>query len=332
VRWATVMANVFMMMKAPTTRAITAKMSRNLLKNDRPCWNWFCVSLMIFAPVTASVPGGSTRCRLLTSCCCDTPGAATKPIELNVPGAVTSRCATGVVNSTTDAPPGLSAVPKTAIPAMRTRSGGPLASTVVVSPTARWPVVALCLSITTSSGACGACPATSWNGLRAGTALQLPPRVGAPLPGLPIGVPSLPISRVYPKALPSAAATPGTCLSAGSSDASIFGRSPLPMLVKTALARTTASVPLYTLADRSLKILLMVSVSISVPAVKATPMITARAVVTSRRFRASRLWKTILTIVAHSPKRLIRSSTRSAVGWCIWSTIRPSARNTMRSA
>jgi hypothetical protein len=28
---------VFMMMKAPTTRAITAKMSRNLLKNDRPC-------------------------------------------------------------------------------------------------------------------------------------------------------------------------------------------------------------------------------------------------------------------------------------------------------
>ena len=104
------------------------------------------------------------------------------------------------------------------------------------------------------------------------------------------------------------------------------------MLVKTALARTTASVPLYTPDDRSLKILLMVSVSMSVPAVNATPMITAMAVVTSRRFRASRLCRTILIMSAHSPKRRIRSSTRSAVGWRISSTTRPSARNTMRSA
>ena len=201
---------------------------------------------MAAAPVTASVPGGSTRCRLATSCCCDTPGAATKPIEVNLPGAATSRCATGVVNCTTDAPARLSAVPKPEIPAMRTRCGGPFTSTVVLSPTARWPTVALCLSITTSSGACGACPATRWNGLRAGTVPQLAPRVGAPLLGLPIGVPSLPISRAYPSTLPSAAATPGTWLSAGTRDASIIGRTS-PMLfgpLKTALARTTASVPL----------------------------------------------------------------------------------------
>jgi hypothetical protein len=246
VRWATVMANVFRMMKAPTTRATTAKMSRNLLNIDRNFWNWSWVSLMTVAPVTASVPGGSVRWRLLASCCCDTPGSATKLIVLNLPGAATSRCATGVLNSTTDAPAGLSAVPKAAIPDMRTRCGGPFTSTVVVSPTARWPRLAFCLSITTSSGNRGACPATSRNGLRAGTVLQLPPRVGAPFPGLPIAVPSLPISRVYPNALPSAAATPGTLLSGGSRDASISGRClPVPMgPSKTALARTTASVPL----------------------------------------------------------------------------------------
>ena len=78
--------------------------------------------------------------------------------------------------------------------------------------------------------------------------------------------------------------------------------------------------------------LVMVSVSTSVPAVNATPRITARAVVTSRSFRASRLCRTILNISAHSPKRFSRSSTRSAVGSRISSTIRPSARNTMRSA
>ena len=124
------------------------------MKNDRPFWNESCVSLMIAAPVTASVPAGSARLRLLTSCCWDTP-LATNEMVLNLPGAATRRCATGVVNSTTDAPAGLSAVPKAAIPDMRTRCGGPITSTVVVSPTARWPSWALFLSITTSSGARG---------------------------------------------------------------------------------------------------------------------------------------------------------------------------------
>ena len=64
---------------------------------------------------------------------------------LNLPGSATSRCATGVVNSTTDAPAGLSAVPKPTIPTMRTRCGGPWTRTVVVSPTADGPSVALLL-------------------------------------------------------------------------------------------------------------------------------------------------------------------------------------------
>ena len=163
---------------------------------------------------------------------------------------------------------------------------------------------------------------------------QLVPRVAVPLLGLPTGVPSLPISRAYPSTTPSAAAAPGTWLSAGARDASIIGRTS-PMLfgpLKTALARTTASVPLYTPANWSLMMLVSVSVSTRVPAVNATPSVTARAVVTSRRFRASRLWKMILNMPAHSPKRRIRSSTRSAVGWRISSTTRPSARNTIRSA
>ena len=78
--------------------------------------------------------------------------------------------------------------------------------------------------------------------------------------------------------------------------------------------------------------LVSVSVSTRVPAVNATPRITASAVVTSRSFRANSPCRTILNMPAHSPKRRIRSSTRSAVGSRISSTICPSARNTMRSA
>ena len=39
VRWATVIENVLKIMNAPTSRAMTAKMSMNVLKNFRNCWN-----------------------------------------------------------------------------------------------------------------------------------------------------------------------------------------------------------------------------------------------------------------------------------------------------
>ena len=76
----------------------------------------------------------------------------------------------------------------------------------------------------------------------------------------------------------------------------------------------------------------MVLVSTSVPAMNATPRVTARAVAKRRNLRASSPWKMTLNMAAHSPNRFIRSSTRSPVGWCISSTIRPSARKTIRSA
>ena len=162
------------------------------------------------------------------------------------PGAATSCCATGVVNSTTDAPPGLSAVPKPMMPTTWTRCGGPLTSTVVKSPTRRRPSVALFLSITTWPAACGACPASRCHGFSAATWFQLPPSVGAPLAGLPSAFPSFPISLVYPKTLPSAAATPGTRLRVLASEALTNGRcSPVNCgPLNTAVARTTASVPL----------------------------------------------------------------------------------------
>ena len=166
---------------------------------------------------------------------------------MNFPGAATSCCATGVVNSTTDAPPGLSAVPKPMMPTTWTRCGGPLTSTVVVSPTRRWPSVALFLSITTWPAACGACPATSCHGFSAATWFQLPPSVGAPLAGLPSAFPFFPISLVYPKTLPSVggdAREPGAGVL--TSEASTNGRcSPVNCgPLNTAVARTTASVPL----------------------------------------------------------------------------------------
>ena len=59
-------------------------------------------------------------------------------------------------------------------------------------------------------------------------------------------------------------------------------------LGEVARPRTWASVPALRLAKRSVTVLPMVSVSTSVPATKATPSSTARAVVNRRRLAASR--------------------------------------------
>ena len=115
---------------------------------------------------------------------------------VSFPGAVTRLSAVGVVNSTTDAPPGLSVVPNLMTPTMRTRCGGPFTSTVVVSPTFRLPSRALLASITTWFAACGGWPAVSVHGLSCATWFQLPPSVGAPFAGLPRAWPFFPSSRV----------------------------------------------------------------------------------------------------------------------------------------
>ena len=76
----------------------------------------------------------------------------------------------------------------------------------------------------------------------------------------------------------------------------------------------------------------MVSVSTKVPDMKATPSSTARAVANRRSLRAARPLMVVLSIGLYSPNCFMRSSTRSAVGSVISSTMRPSLRNTTRLA
>ena len=86
--------------------------------------------------------------------------------------------------------------------------------------------------------------------------------------------------------------------------------------------------------------LFSVSVSTKVPAMNATPRMMANAVMASRSLWASRLLRVALNIagqpelaaISRASKRFILSSTRSAVGSASSSTIRPSARNSARSA
>ena len=137
VRCATVIENVLKIMNAPTSSAMTAKIIMNVLKKPMACWNESCISLVTVAPVTASIPCGSAVRRLAASCCCETPGLATNRTLVTFPGPATRRCATGMVNRATLAPPGLSAAPNLTIPTTRKRWGAPTASTVVMSPTRR---------------------------------------------------------------------------------------------------------------------------------------------------------------------------------------------------
>ena len=76
---------------------------------------------------------------------------------------------------------------------------------------------------------------------------------------------------------------------------------------------------------------LIVSLRIIVPERNETPSITASAVSAKRSLWAKRPFSVSLN-TGYSPKFLSRSSTRSAVGSSISSTILPSARNTTRSA
>ncbi len=195
VRWATVIENVLKIMKAPTSRATRANTSMKVRKNAIPSRAMSCVSFVTTAPVTASVPFGMTFATAAVTCCWLVPGAATMEMVSNLPGSATSFWATVAGNSVTVAPPGLSTVPNFAMPLTRTVRGGPWTRTVVVSPTPSLPTSALWASMTTSSSAAGARPATSWNGLSSGVSGHCMPMAGAPVAGFPSALPSLPTRR-----------------------------------------------------------------------------------------------------------------------------------------
>src|SRR5581483_3969133 len=95
-------------------------------------------------------------------------------------------------NMLNDAPSGLSALPNLAMPEMRNDCVGPENTNRVVSPTFNFPFLADALSMTTSLSDWGGVPSTMWNGLSSGVSDQVVPNVGAPRPGLPTALPSLP--------------------------------------------------------------------------------------------------------------------------------------------
>ena len=147
-------------------------------------------------PVMACTPAGSTGRSRAASSVSGTPGLARTRIWVSsawrapLGPARCSRAACSVIPVNVPGPKP-SAVPKVVMPTTCTRSGCGVSS-VVVMPSARWPVLAAPRLMTTSSSARGACPATSRYGFSAGSPTQFAASVGGPLP--PIGLPSRPSS------------------------------------------------------------------------------------------------------------------------------------------
>ena len=107
----------------------------------------------------------------------------------------------------------------------------------------------------------------------------------------------------------------------------------MPPLLSTPVARcTTTSMPSLDVAKSPSKVFPMVSVRIIVPAMKATPMMTARPVSKKRTLWAQRPLRVRLNMAIYLPKLFMRSRTDSAVGFWSSSTMWPSARKTTRSA
>ncbi len=107
-RWATSIVKVLKMMKAPTKTAMPAKTSRNVEKPAMASWTVLAFSSVNCLPVIASTPVGSTRAIRSRSSFWEMPSSAAMLIELNSPGASSTRCAVAVSNAVTAAPPKLS--------------------------------------------------------------------------------------------------------------------------------------------------------------------------------------------------------------------------------
>src|SRR5438445_4934523 len=122
------------------------------------------------------------------------------------------------------------------------------------------------------------------NGFRSLLSIQFRPNVGAPIPGSPIALPSCPmICTKRLLTVGSAAATPSTRRTTSTIDWSSRCRWLSPKSPSSFSApRTTASVPLFTLAKRSLNVPLIVSVSTRVPDRNPIPRMTATNVETNR--------------------------------------------------
>jgi hypothetical protein len=80
IRWATVMASVFAITKAPTKSAIPPKASRRYLKKFRPSWTSWLSDFACSSPLFTCAVAGSTGLTSLTSVEVETPGFAATSI------------------------------------------------------------------------------------------------------------------------------------------------------------------------------------------------------------------------------------------------------------
>ena len=85
-RWVTIIVNVFQMMKEPTNSATPAKIMNRIPTNLRSSLTASEFSLATVAPVTASVPSGTTAARLAASSFWLTPSSALTLMVSNEPG------------------------------------------------------------------------------------------------------------------------------------------------------------------------------------------------------------------------------------------------------
>ena len=98
------MENVLKMMKAPTKSAMSANVSRKVLKKPSPCLTSLACSAAALLPVMASACGGITLAMRLRSSRSPTPLSEATVISLNLPVRFSTRWAVGVSKKTLVSP------------------------------------------------------------------------------------------------------------------------------------------------------------------------------------------------------------------------------------
>ena len=182
VRCATMIRNVFWMMKAPTNTATPAKASNPILRKLSPSLISAACSFCSVSPVTASTPAGRTPEIRAVSVSASTSGSAWTRMPVSSSPNPNTRFASSSSNDTRVAPSKLSVPPKEAAPTSSYSSGPMNPTKVNVSPIVKSAVLTVLRSRTTSPGPVGARPFPSsiCMGFRLGISPQENPRVGGP--------------------------------------------------------------------------------------------------------------------------------------------------------
>ncbi len=157
-RWVTIIVNVFQMMKEPTNSATPAKIMNRIPTNLRSFLTASEFSLATVAPVTASVPSGTTAARFAASSFWVTPSSALTLMASKKPGSPSSFCAVAVSKYADVVPPRFFSPPKPTVPTTVNSWVGPWKSTLIVEPSSMSFSSALVASMATSSGLSGASP------------------------------------------------------------------------------------------------------------------------------------------------------------------------------